>query len=161
FTVLYGAGRPLRSRVRVLLLVAVGLVSCMALGTLASGNAILSVVVTALVGAVATFLAHALRLGPPGAFFFVLVVGIGGYLPTRGVDPLSMVGATALGAAIAVPIALFDLLLDRRGPERAAVAAADPAVEAFLATPPGDTAAGSRSTPPPQATPRARATRSR
>ena len=146
FTVLYGAGRPLRSRVRVLLLVAVGLVSCMALGTLASGNAILSVVVTALVGAVATFLAHALRLGPPGAFFFVLVVGIGGYLPTRGVDPLSMVGATALGAAIAVPIALFDLLLDRRGPERAAVAAADRAVEAFLATPPGDAGAESRST---------------
>lgn len=146
FTVLYGAGRPLRSRVRVLLLVAVGLVGCMALGTLASGNALLSVLVTALVGAVATFLAHALRLGPPGAFFFVLLVGIGGYLPSRGLDPWAMVGATALGAAIAVPIALFDLLLDRRGPERAAVAAADRAVQAFINTSPGDADAEDKST---------------
>ena len=146
FTVLYGAGRPLRSRARVLLLVAVGLVACMALGTLASGNALLSVLVTALVGAVATFLAHALRLGPPGAFFFVLLVGIGGYLPSRGIDPLAMVGATALGASFAVPIALFDLLLDRRGPERAAVAAAGRAVQAFINTSPGDTDAEDKST---------------
>lgn len=146
FTVLYGAGRPLRSRARVLLLVAVGLVGCMALGTLASGSALLSVLVTALVGAVATFLAHALRLGPPGAFFFVLLVGIGGYLPSRGLDPWAMVGATALGAAIAVPIALFDLLLDRRGPERAAVAAAGRAVEAFITTAPGDADAEDKST---------------
>ncbi|USQ76892.1 FUSC family protein [Ornithinimicrobium cryptoxanthini] len=146
FTVLYGAGRPLRSRARVLLLVAVGLIGCMALGTLASGNALLSVLVTALVGAVATFLAHALRLGPPGAFFFVLLVGIGGYLPSRGLDPWSMVGATALGASIAVPIALFDLLLDRRGPERAAVAAAGRAVQAFINTSPGDADAEDKST---------------
>ena len=50
---------PLIPNGYLLLLVAVGLVSCMALGTLASGNALLSVVVTALVGAVATFLAAA------------------------------------------------------------------------------------------------------
>lgn len=132
FTVLYGVGRPLRSRVRVLFLVAVGLISCMALGTLTAGNAVLSITVTALVGAVATFLAHALRLGAPGAFFFVLLVGIGGVLPTYGLNPLHMIGATTLGACIAVLVALFDLVLDRRGPERAAVAAANAAVEAFL-----------------------------
>lgn len=138
FTVLYGAGRPLRSRIRVLVLVALGLIAGMSLGVLVSGNLVLSILVTAVVGAVATFLAHALRLGPPGAFFFVLIVGIGGYLPTRGLDPGSLILATTTGAAVAVPIAMFDLLLDRLGPERAAVAAAQRAVEKFLTSPPED-----------------------
>lgn len=57
----------LRSRVRVLLLVALGLLASMALGILVSGSLVLSIVATAGVGALATFLAHALRLGPPGA----------------------------------------------------------------------------------------------
>lgn len=140
FTVLYGAGRPLRSRIRVLLLVAVGLVAAMALGAAVSGNVVLAITVTALVGAVATFLAQALRLGPPGAFFFVLIVGIGGYLPTHGIDPLVLVLATSTGAALAIPIAMFDLLLDRLGPEHAAVAAAQRAVDRFVGAEPGDSA---------------------
>ncbi|WP_114905688.1 FUSC family protein [Ornithinimicrobium murale] len=146
FTVLYGPGRPLRSRIRVLVLVALGLVGGMSLGILVSGNLLLSILATAFVGAVATFLSHALRLGPPGAFFFVLIVGIGGYLPTRGLDPGALVLATATGAAVAVPIAMFDLILDRLGPERAAVAAAERAVEKFLATAPDDPQAEDRST---------------
>ncbi|WP_109471774.1 FUSC family protein [Ornithinimicrobium cavernae] len=146
FTVLYGAGRPLRSRIRVLALVALGLIAGMSLGVLVSGNLLLSIGATAAVGAFATFLAHALRLGPPGAFFFVLIVGIGGYLPTRGLDPGSLVLATTTGALVAVPIALFDLLLDRLGPERAAVAAAGRAVDRFLATEPGDDEAEDLST---------------
>lgn len=146
FTVLYGAGRPLRSRIRVLVLVALGLVAGMSLGVLVSGSLVLSILATAVVGAVATFLAHALRLGPPGAFFFVLIVGIGGYLPSRGLDPGALVLATTTGAAVAVPIAMFDLLLDRLGPERAAVAAAERAVEKFLALPPDDDEAEDLST---------------
>ena len=147
FTVLYAAGRPLRSRIRVLTLVAVALVGCMALGAwVGSGTVALAIVVTALVGAVATFLAHALRLGPPGAFFFVLVVGIGGYLPTHGIEPASLVLATATGAVIAIPVAMFDLLLDRLGPEHAAVAAAGRAVDAFLAVDDADPAGEELST---------------
>lgn len=146
FTVLYGAGRPLRSRIRVLVLVALGLVAGMSLGVLVSGSLVFAILITALVGAVATFLAHALRLGPPGAFFFVLIVGIGGYLPTRGLDPGSLILATTTGAAVAVPIAMFDLLLDRLGPERAAVAAAQRAVERFLDTAPEDPQAEDLST---------------
>ncbi|NLG21723.1 MAG: FUSC family protein [Actinomycetales bacterium] len=146
FTVLYGAGRPLRSRIRLLVLVAVGLIAGMALGVLVSGNLLLSITTTALVGAGATFLAQALRVGPPGAFFFVLVVGIGGYLPTHDIDPLALVLATTTGAAVAIPIAMFDLILDRFGPERAAVAAAQRAVDRWVATTPGDPHAEDRST---------------
>lgn len=139
FTVLYGAGRPLRSRIRLLVIVAAGLVSAMALGAwVLSGSLLLAIMATALVGAVATFLAQALRLGPPGGFFFVLIVGIGGYLPIHDVSPSSLVLATTTGAVIAIPVAMFDLLLDPLGPERAAVAAASRAVDAFAAAPPGD-----------------------
>src|SRR5699024_11156332 len=125
-------------RIRVLVLVALGLIASMGLGVVVSGTLWLSILVTALVGALATFLAHALRLGPPGAFFFVLIVGIGGYLPSRGVDPGPLLLATTTGAALAVPVAMFDLIVDRLGPERAAVAAAERAVAAFLAVPAED-----------------------
>lgn len=138
FTVLYGAGRPLRSRIRVLFLVALGLIASMSLGALVSGNLVLAIAATMAVGAVATFLSHALRLGPPGAFFFVLIVGIGGYLPSHGIDPASLVLATTTGAVVAIPVAMFDLLLDRLGPERAAVAAAGKAVAKFVTSTPGD-----------------------
>lgn len=133
FTVLYGAGRPLRNRLRLLLTVALSFVLCAVLGTLSSGVAVLSVALVVAVGMVATFLCHALRVGVPGAFFFVLLAGLGGYLPMHGVAPGTLVGATALGAAFAVVVAMADLVRRPRGPQEDAVARARAAVEEFLA----------------------------
>ena len=72
FTVLYGAGRPLRYRWKMLIVVALGFVASSALGALTAGIGGAAIVLLTLIGAVATFAALALRVGPPGAFFFAL-----------------------------------------------------------------------------------------
>ncbi|MCM3660225.1 FUSC family protein [Georgenia satyanarayanai] len=135
FTVLYAAGRPWRSRLRLLLGVAASFVLCACLGTLASGSAPASVALVVGVATVATFLCHSLRVGVPGAFFFVLVAGLGGYLPMHGVAPAGFVISTAVGAAFAVVVAMADLAVRPHGPQRDAVARARAAVDAFLSGP--------------------------
>ncbi|WP_127127111.1 FUSC family protein [Georgenia sp. SYP-B2076] len=133
FTVLFGRGQPLRYRVRLLLAVAVGLVLSSALGALTAGVGWAAIVLLTLIGAVSTFLTLALRTGPPGGFFFVMVAGVAGFIPAQGtVSPATMIAATAIGAGCAVPIALADLLLNPVGPQQRAVAAARSAVERYL-----------------------------
>ncbi|GAA3510422.1 FUSC family protein [Georgenia daeguensis] len=133
FTVLYGAGRPARNRVRLLLAVAAALVVVSALGALTAGIGWAAIVLLTAVGAVATFACHALRVGIPGAFFFIMVAGVAGFIPSHGnVSPQEMVLATAVGAACAVPVALADLLRRPTGPQDRAVAAARSAVEKYV-----------------------------
>ncbi|MPV37539.1 FUSC family protein [Georgenia subflava] len=133
FTVLYGAGRPARSRLRLLLAVAGGLVLASALGAFTAGIGWAAIVLLTAVGAVATFACHALRVGVPGAFFFVMVAGVAGYIPSNGdISPAMMVAATAIGAGCAVPIALADLLGRPDRPQERAVTAAESAVDDFL-----------------------------
>ncbi|CAM3718290.1 FUSC family protein [Occultella aeris] len=132
FTVLYGAGRPLRTRLVLLLTVGLAMVASVFVGTLTTGNPLVSIVVVAAIGMVATQISHALRLGAPGAFFFVLLAGVGGYLPAHGVHPGTLVAATAIGAAVAVVVAMSDLVVRPRGPQEDAVAAARTAVDAFV-----------------------------
>ncbi|PFG41220.1 fusaric acid resistance family protein [Georgenia soli] len=142
FTVLYGAGRPARNRVRLLVAVALGFVVVSALGAFTAGVGWAAVALLTAVGAVATFVCHALRVGIPGAFFFIMVAGVAGFIPSHGqAEPAQMVLATAVGAACAVPVALADLLRAPAGPQERAVAAARSAVERFVGASPGDPAA--------------------
>lgn len=134
FTVLYGAGRAGRVRVRMLVVVALAFVACSAAGALSSGIPWAAILLLSLIGAVATFACQALRVGPPGAFFFVMVAGVAGFVPAQGaVDAGTMIAATAVGAAWAVPVALADLVLRPAGPQERAIATARAAVEEFLA----------------------------
>ncbi|MBZ2196990.1 FUSC family protein [Ruania sp. N2-46] len=133
FTVLYGAGRPLRTRLVLLLTVGLAMVASVFVGTLTTGNTLASIGVVVAVGMVATQICHALRLGAPGAFFFVLLAGVGGYLPAHGVHPGTLVAATAIGAAVAVAVAMSDLVVRPRGPQEDAVDAARTAVGTFVA----------------------------
>lgn len=142
FAVLYGAGRPLRNRLRVLLSVAAGFVLAAAVGTQAPGHGLLAVILLTVVAAVATYGSNVLRPGPPGGYFFVLVAGVAGYtVETGAVTPLEMVTATATGALVAVPVGLADLLLRPAGPQDRAVAAAEADVEALVRSEPGTPAA--------------------
>ncbi|MPV88235.1 hypothetical protein GB882_06095, partial [Georgenia ruanii] len=135
FTVLYGAGRPMRYRWRMLVVVALGFVLCSALGALTAGIGWAAILLLTVIGAVATYATLALRSGPPGAFFFVMVAGVAGFVPAQGtVPPTLMIAATAIGAACAVPIAMADLLLDRAAPQVKAVRQARAAVERYLAS---------------------------
>ncbi|MFH5823579.1 FUSC family protein [Georgenia sp. AZ-5] len=134
FTVLYGAGRPLRYRARMLVVVALSFVACSAAGAFTAGIGWAAIALLTLIGAAATFASQAVRVGPPGAFFFVMVAGVAGFIPAQGtVSPALMVAATAIGAACAVPIAMADLLLAPAGPQHRAVAGARAAVDRFLA----------------------------
>ncbi|MEE6281997.1 FUSC family protein [Georgenia sp. MJ170] len=131
FTVLYGAGRARRTRLRLLSAVAASLVACCALGAAFSGWPLLGLLLIVVVAMVATVACHALRVGPPGAFFFVLLAGLGGYLPHHGVAPATLVSATAIGAAFAVVVAMADVIVRPRGPQEDAVARARAAVARF------------------------------
>ena len=133
FTVLYGAGRPWRTRLRLLLAVALSLVGCIALGTLTSGSAVLGIALVVAISVIATVVCQALRVGVPGAFFFVLAAGLGGYLPLHGVPGTTLIATTAIGAGFAVLVAMADVLARPRGPQEDAVARARRAVTDVLA----------------------------
>lgn len=150
FAVVYGEGRAFRARWAVVLTAGLALTASAAVGGLVGqytparsvvGGAILVVVltVTAMVGA---FVVDALRLGPPGPFFFVLTCAIGSVVPLAGVSWSVNAGCVALGALWAAVVSMAPAIRDplrsrradpRRAPEREAVAAADRAVAAFLA----------------------------
>lgn len=85
FTVLYGAAAPARFRLRLLTTVGVCLVACAATGAWAAGHgAVVGVVALTATAAAATFACLALSVGPPGAFFFVLVHGVAGLAASHG-----------------------------------------------------------------------------
>ncbi|MBY6362801.1 FUSC family protein [Rhodococcoides corynebacterioides] len=151
FAVVYGEGRAFRARWAVVLTAGAALVASASVGGLVgqyapahtvSGGVVLVVVltVTAVIGVVVV---DALRLGPPGPFFFVLTCAIGSVAPLAGVSWTVNAGCVAIGAAWAVLVSMSPAFRDpirrrhadpRRAPERDAVAAAERAVTAFLST---------------------------
>ncbi|WP_083529701.1 FUSC family protein [Rhodococcoides corynebacterioides] len=151
FAVVYGEGRAFRARWAVVLTAGAALVASAAVGGLVgqyapahtvAGGVVLVVVltVTAVIGVVVV---DALRLGPPGPFFFVLTCAIGSVVPLAGVSWTVNAGCVAIGAAWAVLVSMSSAFRDpirrrhadpRRAPERDAVAAAERAVTAFLST---------------------------
>jgi len=144
FAVVYGEGRPYRVRWRAVSVAAGVMVFAAFLGAVvggavhdaasSGGSALwpmaLVLVMSAFV-AVAAFLVDALRIGAPGAFLPLLAVEIASALPAAGVPVGHVVGWTAVGAVTAVAVAMTGCVVRPRTPERAAVAAAVAAVDAF------------------------------
>ncbi|CAM2777925.1 FUSC family protein [Prescottella defluvii] len=144
FAVVYGEGRPYRVRWRAVSAAAGVMVVAAALGATvgsavhdaasAGGSALWPmalVLVMSVFVALAAFAVDALRIGAPGAFLPLLSVEIASALPAAGVPVGHVVGWTVVGAVTAVPIAMSGCLLRPRTPERAAVASAIDAVDAF------------------------------
>lgn len=146
FAVIYGEGRPYRSRWRVVGLAALALGAAAWVGGLvgepvhraiADGGspALLMwvVLVMTAVAVVGTYTVDALRLGPPGVWFFVLATEIGTLNVQSGMGSGEIALWCALGGASALVVSMASWLWAPRGPERDAVAAAVTAVDAYLA----------------------------
>ncbi|MBY6682215.1 FUSC family protein [Rhodococcus sp. BP-316] len=154
FAVVYGEGRPFRSRWSVVLWAGLALVLSATVGGLVGQygdprnsvvGAVLVVVVLTVLGTVATFVVDALRLGPPGAFFFVLTCAIATIVPQSGVTAWVNSACVALGALWALVVSMAPALRDASKPERDAVAAAERSVTVFgEARTAGDPAVGAR-----------------
>lgn len=141
FAVLYGENRPFRIRWRVILTAGLALIASVGIlgalsqlaGTSPSTAASLGLIVASVViSAIAVFVGNALRIGPPGPFFFVLAGGVALSVVRHGVDPLMVVGVTAAGVGGSLVAGMAPALVRRRAPESAAVASATSAVEAYL-----------------------------
>lgn len=123
YIVLFGGGQPLRARLRAYAIAALGLLGAVALGMAAGGSALLTWLAYLGSAVLAVLVTRRLDPGPPGPYFFVLMVGGGTLLGGVGLGiPLTLV-LLALGSALAMLMGGLDALLDRR------TADADPAGE--------------------------------
>lgn len=145
FAVIYGEGRPYRSRWWVVLTAGGALVASVWLGATAGQMELdlgstgwarmIPVTLLSLLALVAVYVIAALRLGPPGAFFFVLVCAVSSYIPGAGVSAVHGAVCAAVGVASALVVSMSGVLWDPRGPEREAVGAAVGAIERYTSSP--------------------------
>lgn len=142
FAVLFGERRPYRIRWKSILTAGLLLVVVAALFTIlgawvgpSSSITRELVVVTALgaLTAAGVFGVNALRLGPPGPFFLVLVGGVAALVGRAGVPTASVVLYTAAGAVAALAVSMAPALWRPHGPETAATEAALAEIEQFVA----------------------------
>ncbi|MBF6321968.1 FUSC family protein [Nocardia cyriacigeorgica] len=144
FAVIFGEGRVYRQRWRAIGWAGLGLIAAACAGgftgaaihrhtAAGSGHAwlLVLVVVLAAVAVISTFVNSALRLGPPGGFFFVLAVGIGAAVTGAGVSPGAVALWASAGAVSAMVVGMSGALRYPRAPEDNAVAAAVDAVRAY------------------------------
>jgi uncharacterized membrane protein YccC len=146
FAVIYGEGKPYRARWRVVSTAGAALVTSVFVGASAGtiGVSLVPVLVLALVAAIAVYVVAALRIGIPGAFFFVLVCAMSSYLPSAHISPTTAAAWASAGAVTAAFVGMTPILWSPHAPERQAVAAAVAAVDRYLQDPSVRRIAGSR-----------------
>ncbi|KAA0022388.1 FUSC family protein [Antrihabitans cavernicola] len=135
FAVIYGEGRPYRTRWSTVCIAGAALFGAAAVGTVvgkAGGSQVVEVLVLAVVAMIGAYVVAAARLGPPGSFFFVLVCAVAVLMAKGGLSPAVILSCTAIGVASAVVVSMAGVVVDRRKPERMAVAAAQRSVAAYL-----------------------------
>ncbi|MDO3400900.1 FUSC family protein [Mycolicibacterium neoaurum] len=138
FTSLYGSGRPYRNRAGYLATIAACFAAAVALGDWAAAIPVLGLVTITVIAMVAVLVCHALSVGPPGAFMFVLGCAAGTatastHLPPWHIGLLVLAGG-AFSWVVHMLGALWEPLVGdggRHGPEARAVAAARTAVERY------------------------------
>lgn len=133
FTSLYGSGRPYKIRARLLGFVALALAGAVAIGILASGSYIVSIVAITLFAMLATWICNAYRTGPPGAYMFVLVCAAGTAMPAEHLGAVNAALLVLAGGALAWGVHMAGAWFRPRGPEQDAVIAASGAVERYIA----------------------------
>lgn len=147
--VIFGEGQAYRRRLRVIGAAALSLVLAAFAGAcagaviqhrIAAGGShwwqLILVLSMSAVAVAGTFVNSALRLGPPGAFFFVLVTGVGALIAGHGVAPDEVALWTAVGGVSALIVGMSAALTRARPPEERAVAAAVAAVREYAALDP-------------------------
>ncbi|MCV7284546.1 FUSC family protein [Mycolicibacterium wolinskyi] len=133
FTSLYGSGRPYLNRGVYLGVIAVCFAAAVALGDWAAQTAWLAIVTVTVIAMLAVLVCHALAVGPPGAYMFVLACAAGtGVQAASHLSPGRLAALVLAGGAFAWCVHMIGALVRPRGPERAAVAAAAAAVAAYV-----------------------------
>ncbi|WP_295012537.1 FUSC family protein [uncultured Microbacterium sp.] len=118
FTAIYLVGAAPSVRIRLLPVVGMTLIACAALGTVLAPFPLLAAVGLVLVTVGVSALYYAVRVGPPGPVFFVLVYGLatrvtGEVDGHRLVHPLVFLGALALGVVVSYAVAAIAMLIGR------------------------------------------------
>lgn len=118
FVALFAASRSAADRAKMLPFIALALIACAALGALLAPWTVWLLVGLVAVSGVASLLAFAYRLGPPGPVFFVLSYGLAANITAvvdgaRINDPLVMLAALTGGAVFSCLVAVLPLLRRR------------------------------------------------
>jgi uncharacterized membrane protein YccC len=125
--VLYASGLPYRHRALRVLAVGMGLVLAAAVGAIASGSNLGTVLVIALVTGIAVALSRRWSIAPPGALMPLLVCATSTQIPLDAAPLASRVGLVALGAAIAWLVVMAGAPFRRRFGAATQAAAPSPA----------------------------------
>lgn len=139
FASLYGSGRPYRNRARLLLGVAFAQAAAVTLGSWASAWPWAAVLTVALIAVLATWVCNAFQI-QPGSYQIALTCATGTALHEQGTGALGAGALVLAGGLLALVVHLTGALVDRYGPERAAVGDAAEAVAAFVEGANGDRA---------------------
>ncbi|MBX7449486.1 FUSC family protein [Mycolicibacterium sp. 3033] len=132
FTSRFGVGRPYLSRAVQLAVIAIALAAAVAAGSLAADVAWAGVLTVSAVAVIAVWLCSALRIGPPGAYVFVVACAAGIGVSASRLSPWQIGGLVLAGGAVAWAVQMVGAMTGFRRPERAAVQAAAERVAGYL-----------------------------
>lgn len=128
--------RPWRHRVSILAGMSSAYVASLTIGTLVSGNALLTTIALTSICGLSVLVYHALVGDPPGPIMLTIGASIATYLPQTGMPGHHFVLAAGSGAFLSSAISLLMQLRNRHSPEDTAVEEASEAVEEYLASDP-------------------------
>lgn len=132
FTSLYGSGRPYLRRAVELALIALGFAVAVGVGIAIAPHAWLVIPGVALMAMLATWIGNALRIGPPGAYMFLLACAAGTAMPAPHLTALDASLLVLGGGAGAWLLHMAGALFQPRGPETSAVTTAAKAVADYI-----------------------------
>lgn len=132
FTALYGRGRPYRSRAVELGIIALAFALVVGIGNAVSGVSWAIVPTVVLIAMVSTWLGNALRIGPPGAYMFMMAGAAATAMPADHINPAEAFVLVLSGGAFAWLAHMSGALLRPRGPEERAVKAAARSVANYI-----------------------------
>lgn len=132
FTALYGSGRPYLNRAGYLAVIALSFAVAVALGDWAAQVPALGLVTITVIAMVAVLVCHALSVGPPGAYMFMLGCAAGTATAAAHLTPWRIGALVLAGGAFAWLAHMVGALWRPRGPEHAVVEAARAAVGRYL-----------------------------
>ena len=132
FTALYGRGRPYRSRAVELGIIALAFALVVGIGNAVSAVPLAVVPTVALIAMLSTWLGNALRIGPPGAYMFMMACAAATAMPADHLSPAEAFVLVLSGGAFAWAAHMCGALVRPRGPEERAVTAAARAVASYI-----------------------------
>lgn len=132
FTSLYGRGRPYPSRALELGAIALAFALAVAIGSAVGAVPWALVPTVAAIAMLATWLGNALRIGPPGAYMFMLACAAAASMPAHHIGPVGAFWLVLAGGGLAWVLQMAPVLWAPRGPEQRAVVAAASAVARYL-----------------------------